>query len=546
MEVRNYLKPNFMLTLILLIALFLRLWGNANISLYGDELTIVYDVYSLLKTGQDQLGNYLPFTFEMGAGRPPGYVYFSIPFVAIFGPSSLGVRGLSIVSGILIIFLLYLIGKKFFSEKIGLVTAFLAAISPWELSLSRGGFEAHFALFLSLFGIFLFVAADRKPINYVFSTLMFATAIHTYPTYKLTLPLIVLGLIWYRGIKNIYQSNLKKHLITAVIILFISFIILIDQTLYKGSENRFWQINALGQEEIKQNILQKINSERNLSELPVPLSNIFHNKPLEYFKLLGESYIKNFSFDFLFLHGDRNPRHNMATIGEFFIIDFLFIILGLIYLFKNNRRLFKLILMWLIISPIPTAFLLEPHALRSSFMMPPLIILSALGLSSILYNQKGKYLKIICLSLLFIQFLYFTDKLYFLSTNQFGNFWSYAAKSVSEKIIESKNNFDTIIVSDQIDNIEYAYPVYAKINPKIVIEQNKNRSKITEYNFKKFDNVYIGHLPSNQADNLIDKLGGKVLYLASIRELNEMLLNYRTALGIDGKDAYFYKEYNLR
>ena len=133
------MKIKVALSIILLLGFALRIIdiNNNPPSLYGDELTIALDVNSLLHTGQDQLGNYFPLTFEMGAGRPAGYVYFSIPFVAIFGPTAMGVRMLSILSGIGIILLMYLLGKRLFSEKIVLLAASMTALSPWDISLSR-------------------------------------------------------------------------------------------------------------------------------------------------------------------------------------------------------------------------------------------------------------------------------------------------------------------------------------------------------------------------------------------------------------------------
>src|SRR4029078_868310 len=99
-------------------------------------------------TGHDQKGNFLPVIFELGGHRPPGYVYATIPFVAIFGPSAIAANSVSILSGLRIIFLLFLIGRLFYSDRVGLLAAFLVAITPWDLSLSRGPFESHLALFL--------------------------------------------------------------------------------------------------------------------------------------------------------------------------------------------------------------------------------------------------------------------------------------------------------------------------------------------------------------------------------------------------------------
>ena len=148
---------NYILIAILILGFILRVYKINSLPLYGDELTIVYDSYSILKTGRDQTGEFLPLTLKMGAGRPAGYVYVSIPFVAMFGPNIWGVRGLSVLSGLGIIILMYFLSKKIFSEKVGLTASFLTSISLWDIYLSRAGFEAHFALFLTLFGVVLFL-----------------------------------------------------------------------------------------------------------------------------------------------------------------------------------------------------------------------------------------------------------------------------------------------------------------------------------------------------------------------------------------------------
>ena len=97
-------KSIIILLAILFLGLVLRIYKFSSLPLYGDELTIVYDSYSLLKTGNDQTGAKLPLTFRMGAGRPAGYVYFSIPFVKILGPTIWGERALSLLSGMGIVF----------------------------------------------------------------------------------------------------------------------------------------------------------------------------------------------------------------------------------------------------------------------------------------------------------------------------------------------------------------------------------------------------------------------------------------------------------
>lgn len=512
------MKKRLMLITIIIFGFLLRVLfiTSSPPSLYGDELTIALDAYSLLKTGHDQLGNFMPLTFPMGAGRPAGYVYFSIPFIAIFGPTALGVRGLSIMSGIGLIILLYLITKKYFSQKVGLVAAAIYAFSPWDISLSRGGFEAHLALFLAVLGIYLLIEASKKPKFYILSAASFGLTLHTYPTYKLSLLLFLPLIFWFTGIRNILDKS-KKYLVSFLITLLILVILSLSQTFIGSSETRFASINIFSQDKLKASIEEKINLERNISQLPSSLVKYFHNKSIEYMKVLGENYLQNFSVDFLFIHGDRNPRHNMATMGHLYFVEIILISLGLLSFWQKEKKTLTFLLIWLLLAPLPTAIVDLPHVLRSAFMLPPLIILSSLGFATIASIREKLHLFVILL-LFVIQFIFFAQKLFFLAPTEYSNFWSYPAKIASEIAIKNKNEYDYIFLSDRIDAIEFAYPVYAKINPHQVISQNKNRNSLREYYFKKFENIYIGNIPNGNLENFLSNIPGKILYIGDFTD----------------------------
>lgn len=485
-------------------------------SLYGDELTILLDANSLLHSGRDQMGNFMPLTFPMGAGRPAGYVYFSIPFVAFFGMTALGARGLSVISAIGLILLLYLICRIIFSEKIGLIAAFLYALSPWDISLSRGGFEAHFALFLAMLGIYLFLKAKEKPIFYLFSALSFGLTLHTYPTYKLSL-LFFLPLLFSFVGRKIVLKNSKKYFFLSFWILFFLAGLSLSQTFTGGSETRFSTINIFSQGKLKNSIEEKINFERNISRLPNSISKYFHNKPVEYFKILSENYLQNFSVDFLFIHGDRNPRHNMATIGQLYFVDSILILSGLLSYWDKQRKIILFLISWVILAPISTAVVDLPHALRSSFMLPPLTILSALGFYKLFFRRFKVPIFIISLFLL-IQIIFFLQKLYFLAPDEYANFWAYPAKVASEIAIQNKDKYDYVFLSDRIDAIEFAYPIYAKVDSNQVMTQNSTKVNLGKYSFKKFSNVYIGSIPESGLENFLNNLKGKNIYLGNFSD----------------------------
>ena len=129
----------------LFLGAFLRLYkiDKNPVSLFGDELDVGYQALSLLKTGRDYSGNFLPMHLQsLAEWRTPLYIYASIPTVAIFGISPFGVRLPAAIFGILGILVTYFLAKELTKNKyISLISAFLLTILPWHILYSRTGFE---------------------------------------------------------------------------------------------------------------------------------------------------------------------------------------------------------------------------------------------------------------------------------------------------------------------------------------------------------------------------------------------------------------------
>lgn len=503
--------------------------------MYGDGITLVYDAYSILKTGHDQKGEFLPLVFSLGGGRPAGYVYATIPFVAILGPTAEASRMVSVLSGIGIVLLLYLLGKKLFSENASLAVATLAAINPWELSLSRGPFESHFALFLTMLGIYSFIRGLEKKYWLVIFGLSFALASQTYSTYKLTVPLLTALLFFWAG-KKFFRDFVKKPaFLLSVFIITVSTLLSIYLMISKGSQDRFQSINIFSSPDLRSAASQTASNYKMLDSLPLSISHKLHTPQIEFAGVWAENYIDNFLPSFLFLHGDGQPRHNPAEMGEFFWVDVVLLLIGIAYLYKSNKKLLLLLAGWILISPVPTSLVGKAHAIRSSLLLPPLLILTGLGLYQ-LWNQRKKpavRILLITLSLLFIiQFVYFIDRFYFVAPQKNTRFWSYPAKEAALIALKNKQKFDFVVLSNDIDNMEYAYPTYVKLDPMLVIEQNRSRSKIGEYSFFKYDNIYIGSLPNSIIMQFIKSLPGSVLYIGSDKE-QKYLENYTIITGFD-------------
>src|SRR3972149_10523981 len=68
--------------------------------LYIDETSIGYNAYSLITTGRDEHGKFMPLFFEaFGEYKLPVYIYLVALVQSVIGPSDLSVRIPSLVFG---------------------------------------------------------------------------------------------------------------------------------------------------------------------------------------------------------------------------------------------------------------------------------------------------------------------------------------------------------------------------------------------------------------------------------------------------------------
>lgn len=112
----------------------------------------------------------------------------------------------------------------------------------------------------------------------------------------------------------------------------------------------------------------------------------------------------------------------------------------------------------------------------------------------------------------------FLYRFYLLSPALNTLFWSYSAKIASEVALENKGKYQYIILSTSIPDMEFAYPVYAKIEPKEVHYTNLHKTNFGEHQFLKYGNIYLGSIPSTRVRQILRSLEGPVLYLGPIED----------------------------
>ena len=89
------MKNTAILLVIVLLAAVIRLWqlDSNPPGLTWDEAALGYNGYSIMQTGRDEYGSFLPLSLKsFGDYKPAVYAYLTIPFIAILGLTEWAVR----------------------------------------------------------------------------------------------------------------------------------------------------------------------------------------------------------------------------------------------------------------------------------------------------------------------------------------------------------------------------------------------------------------------------------------------------------------------
>lgn len=389
-------KNKILLGIVIIFFLLTRLYKIAQIpgSVYWDEASIGYNAYSIGVDLRDEWGETLPLHFRaFGEFKLPVYIYSVVPFVKIFGLDAFAVRLPAVLYSLGSIFLVYLLIKKIINnESLGVLSAFLLSISPWFFIFSRTGYEATAGLFFTLLGTCLILSSEKKNGYYLLGVFAYILSFYSYNSFRIIGPILL-------AILTLYKFNKKR--IPVIILSFVIFAISLIPVyrLYKfdNGGSRFAQVG---------------------------ISNT---------KQIVKNYFANFSPQFLFINGDANPRSQVSGRGELFYLDTIFIVLGLVYIVKNEKVLNYLPVLMLILAPIPAALTKEsPHALRAILSAPSYVMITSFGIYSIVEKirkySKFVYPFVIAGYMIFFGF-YFSD---FINNynNKTRDAWQYQYKEI--------------------------------------------------------------------------------------------------------------------
>ncbi|HVZ67601.1 MAG TPA: glycosyltransferase family 39 protein [Patescibacteria group bacterium] len=443
------LKKNLsliILSIILLLAAFTRLFllGNVPGAITGDELFYILTIKSVAISGHalNSSWNILPIllfkypAFHVQAELPYILLY---PIVSIAPFSLFTSRVTYALLSIATVFVVYLLAQKLFDKRTGLIAAAIAAINPWFIFIGRTSYEVVPATFFYLLGIYLLLKEKGNKIFYCFP--IFILAFYSYIGTKVCLIPIVFLTSIYAFYINKKKFASKYLVLNALCVLFLLFF----ATSIPGNGRSSDLMTPFSPE-----IASHVNNIRKASIAPSIVDSVLNNKFTVYANTEIIKTIKAFSFDYLFFTGDNFV--SLYTHGLLYFIDLFFILIGIMYLFVEDRKKLFFVVSIMFVGILPQVLfnsneIFSPHL---SLFLALLILPISFGISSLTHRYKNKLVALAVFGLYALSFINFAN-IYFFQFPLRGHF-DFASRELDKyTVLASKNTHIDLFVKSPVD-----------------------------------------------------------------------------------------------
>jgi len=458
---------NKFLWLSLIAGILIRLYqiGEIPFGYTWDEAAITYDAWGIALWHRDQWATLMPLTFKsFGDFKAPGLIYLLAVVFSITGLQLNAIRIVSCLAGIALIPVTWGISRILFRKntKVADWAAFLIAISPWHVHMSRIGLEANVATTMTAIGVLLFLKGLKQKWWWILSAVFFLASFYTYHSTKITVPLTVLLLLVF------FKEKVKKQL--PLLGLFLLLLAL-------GTSPYFLSIKTGG------------------AERAGTLLFIENGRPtwsIEQSRLLVDNILAHFSPDF-WVNGRQEDTRNLTTgFGIIYLTAVPFFLFALFI--THQSRSVQLIGLMVIIGMLPSLFSkTAPHALRAAQALPSTEILTSVGivLMGATLGKRRKFAYPTIFTLFLISFALFGYHYFTTYAQSTPLDFQFGYKEVYDSIREDKKTVDKIIFTDAYGQ-PYIYALlYQKITP-----QEFQFGGLANFEFHSID------WPSNKADSL--------------------------------------------
>ncbi len=455
---------------IVILAAFVRLYhlDSNPPSPYWEEVALGYDAYSISKTGKDFHGNSYPLIAfpSYGDYKPSGYFYALVPFIKLLGLNVLSVRLPSALAGILAVVLVYLLGKELFEERVGYVAGLMYALCPWAIQFSRGGWEVNLAVTLTLAGAYCLLLAQRRRWFLPLAVISFGLSMFTYHAARLFAPMVGglggLRLVW----------GWRKHFLPLIISILFTLAFVLPFVVNLGNQavsSRFSQTTVLSDLDP----VLKSNAQIDAHGRTV-LARLVYHRYWYYAAVIIRGWASHFSPQFLFIRADGNLRHWNGHYGPLYSLDAVFIAVALLVFLKLKpyRRNLGLVILWIILAGIPAALVKPtPHALRFLFAAPGFVLLSAVGLTTLIEKIprrfKGILIGTVVVAYVYLFLSYFIWYITIYPARAAAD-WQYGYKEVFASLEKIKKPGELVFMTREQGRPSMFYLFYSVYDPSAI------------------------------------------------------------------------------
>lgn len=463
----------FLIGLILVFSRFVYL-DRFPVGMSHDEIEYILSAKTYFLSGVDLSNTSFPKSiFQTKTG---GVISFLPPVLLspIYGPIPINqftARLPYVVINLLTALVLYLLVKKLFEDKtLALISTIIFLANPWSFYLSRTASDTTFALLFYLLGIFFIL--DKSKEKLFLSFIFFILGFFAYHGAKVILIPLVMICLFYRFFWSKSKLNLKKSTIFLIGILIVFTIYFFGSKLYSESINQSRSRNILF---LNKNLISSVVDADRKASLENPFKDIFINKVSVSLKIFFQKYLTAFSPEILFIAGDNRATYRFGQHGLFFIIDFFFIFIGLINLFKKYPNKTKYLIFLCLVSPLATAIsTVETSVINRSFLLLPILIIFSGNGFYVTYKYISKKIHpVISLIILFsFIFISFIDFLFFYLFQfpvggQENNFFS---QHIIADYVDRNNNNKIVVVDPEQRELFLETVFYTSQNQNLILK----------------------------------------------------------------------------
>ncbi len=347
---KKIVRANIFLIGIIVLAIVLRFAfiTSVPVSSNDDQIHYMLNSQSFLLSGKDTTGTISPLDILLFRYPPHEFPQAELPYFlemlsfSLFGASFLTSLIPNLLLSVGTVVVAYLVGKELLGEEAGLVTGLITAINPWSIFIGRTAYEPTAATFFFLLALYIFLKAKKWMI--LVSIPVLYAAFYSYIGTKLIfIPFVVISLLY-----SYFFVHKRRFAIQYASVFLASLLIvaLLFFQLHSNPSNSRLNEIFLPTNEI---ISQQVNDLRKQS-IPSPVLPLI-NKLTVYKDILTINTFTTLSPLYLFMTGDyffSQQRH-----GLFYVIDALFLLLGVIGLYRKDRRVLLLLTAFIAIGLLP-------------------------------------------------------------------------------------------------------------------------------------------------------------------------------------------------